>query len=75
MPLAELHRGIKQLDCTTYDEIMSGCAYLGNSHVDTTVVLADIKIEILAIHAHVTALRQVAFEATVVRAEFLEKVR
>lgn len=51
------------------------CAYLGNSHVDATVVLADIKIEILAIHAHVTALRQVAFEATVVSAEFLEKVR
>lgn len=49
--------------------------YLGNSHVDATVVLADIKIEILAIHAHVTALRQVAFEATVVGAEFFEKVR
>lgn len=49
--------------------------YLRNSHVDATIVLADIKIEILAIHAHVTAFRQVALEATVVRSEFFEKVR
>lgn len=49
--------------------------YLGNSHVDASVVLANIKIEILAIHAHVTPLRQIPFEATVVRAEFLEKIR
>lgn len=51
------------------------CTYFRNSHVDATIVLADIKIEILAIHAHVTALRQIAFEATIICAEFLEKIR
>lgn len=56
-------------------KIKAGTTYLRNSHVDATIVLADIKIEILAIHAHITALRQVALEATVVRPEFLEKVR
>lgn len=49
--------------------------YLRNSHVDATIVLPDIKIEILAIHAHVTAFRQVTLEATVIRPEFLKKVR
>lgn len=51
------------------------CTYLRNSHVDATIVLADIKIEIFAVHAHITAFRQVALEATVVCPEFFEKVR
>lgn len=49
--------------------------YLRNSHIDATIVLADIKIEILAIHAHITTLRQIAFEATVVGPKFLKKIR
>lgn len=51
------------------------CIYLRNSHVDATIVLADIKIEILAIHTHITTLRQIAFEAAVVRTKFLKKIR
>lgn len=48
--------------------------YLRNSHIDATIVLADVEIEILAIHAHITTLRQIAFEATVVRPKFLKKI-
>lgn len=36
--------------------------YLANSHVYSSIILSDIKVEIFVIHFHVTAFRKLPFE-------------
>lgn len=48
--------------------------YLRNSHVDSTVVLTDVEVEILIVNAHVATIGQVSLEAAVVGAELFQKV-
>lgn len=48
--------------------------YLGNAHVDATIVLSDVKVEILIFHSHVPSLRQLAFESSIIGAKFFKEI-
>ena len=47
---------------------------LTDPHIDSTVVLADVKVEVFVLHSEVLPLRQLALEASIICAKLVNQV-
>lgn len=53
----------------TYNKI-----YLRNAHVDATIVLSNVEVEILIFHSHVASLGQLAFKSSIISTKFFKEI-